>query len=198
MLIQNVGLCCNITHIFLKKFNILIEGKERTAKTKLFPAECAVWMCDTARSLRKNEFFIKTILDSLSGTQMGSIPEKLNCKKSRDTASLSPPMPCTSKIFMFSYRLISEEGTLFGVYSNSNSPKMLGSGAARQVASRALQSFSTAKNLHVSWGSLSLPAVLLGWRCPPSSWGPWRWPGRWSGTPRQGPCPSLKLLITNF
>ena len=72
-------------------------------------------MCDTARSLRKNEFFIKTILDSLSGTQMGSIPEKLNCKKSRDTASLSPPMPCTSKIFMFSYRLISEEGTLFGV-----------------------------------------------------------------------------------
>ena len=49
--------------------------------------------CDTARShvfreyLRENEFFSETILDCLSGTQMGSIHEKINHKKSHDTAS---------------------------------------------------------------------------------------------------------------
>ena len=48
---------------------------------------------NTARSqvfrkyFRKNEFFSETILDRLSGTQMGSIHEK-NAKKSRDTATL--------------------------------------------------------------------------------------------------------------
>ena len=47
----------------------------------------------TARShvfceyLCENEFFSETILDCLSGTQMGWINEK-NAKKSRDTASL--------------------------------------------------------------------------------------------------------------
>ena len=28
-----------IVHIYFKKFNILFEGKERPAKTKLFPAK---------------------------------------------------------------------------------------------------------------------------------------------------------------
>ena len=85
-------------------FYILIEGKERPAKTKLFPAKLrAVWYCaesdsaqyHTARShvfreyLRENEFFSETILDCLSGTQMGWInEEEKNAKKSRDTASL--------------------------------------------------------------------------------------------------------------
>ena len=46
MLIKNVGLCCNSTHIILKICNILIEGKVRHAKTKLFPAKLwAVWYC---------------------------------------------------------------------------------------------------------------------------------------------------------
>ena len=50
--------------------------------------------CDTAQShvfceyLRENEFFCETILDCLSGTQMGWINEKRNIKKPRDTASL--------------------------------------------------------------------------------------------------------------
>ena len=39
MLTKNVGLCCNSTHIFLYKFNILIEGKEKPAKTKLLSAK---------------------------------------------------------------------------------------------------------------------------------------------------------------
>ena len=39
--------------------------------------------------LRENEFFSETILDCLSGTQMGWINEKKNAKKSRDTASLN-------------------------------------------------------------------------------------------------------------
>ena len=43
MLTKNVWLCCNSNHIFLLKFNVIIEGKERPAKTKLFPAKlCAV------------------------------------------------------------------------------------------------------------------------------------------------------------
>ena len=35
MLVKKVGLCCNSTHIFLTKFNIFIEGKERPAKTNV-------------------------------------------------------------------------------------------------------------------------------------------------------------------
>ena len=64
----------------------------------------AVWYCaesdsakyHTARShvfckyLRENEFFRETILDCLSGTQMGWInKERKKCQKSRDTVSLS-------------------------------------------------------------------------------------------------------------
>ena len=55
----------NSTFIYFLKFNIVIEGKERPAKAKLFPAK-----------LRENEFFSETILDCLSETQMGSIHEK--------------------------------------------------------------------------------------------------------------------------
>ena len=40
--------------------------------------------------LRENEFFRETILDCLSGTQLGWInKERKKCQKSRDTVSLS-------------------------------------------------------------------------------------------------------------
>ena len=63
----------------------------------------------TARShvfreyLRENEFFSETILDCLSGTQMGWINEKKNAKKSRDTASLKKTF---SKVFNVNERII--------------------------------------------------------------------------------------------
>ena len=41
---KNVGLCCISTHIYFLKINILNQGKERPAKTKLLSAKlCAVW-----------------------------------------------------------------------------------------------------------------------------------------------------------
>ena len=52
MLIKNVGLCCNSKHIILKKCNILIEGKERPAKTKLFQAKLRT-VLDTSGSAVK-------------------------------------------------------------------------------------------------------------------------------------------------
>ena len=62
----------------------------------------AVWYCDESDSaqyytawsyifseyLRENEFFSESILDCLSGTQMGSLHGEKKCKTSRDTASL--------------------------------------------------------------------------------------------------------------
>ena len=42
-LTKKVGLCCNSSKIFLKFFSFFIHGKERPAKTKLFPAKlCAL------------------------------------------------------------------------------------------------------------------------------------------------------------
>ena len=51
MLIKNVDVA--IVHIYFFKFNILIEDKERPAKTKNFPAKlCAV--LDTFGSTRRS------------------------------------------------------------------------------------------------------------------------------------------------
>ena len=61
MFFLNVGQCCNIIRIFKKKFNILNQGKERAAKTKLLSAKlraeshCAEldsMQCDTILDLR--------------------------------------------------------------------------------------------------------------------------------------------------
>ena len=38
-LTQIFGLCSNCLHICFKKFNILFQGKERLAETKLMPAK---------------------------------------------------------------------------------------------------------------------------------------------------------------
>ena len=53
MLIKNVDVA--IVHIYFFKFNILIEDKERPAKTKNFPAKlCACAVLDTFGSTRRS------------------------------------------------------------------------------------------------------------------------------------------------
>ena len=71
MILRGVGLCA-VSHCVESD-----SAQYHTARSHVF-----------REYLRENEFFSETILDCLSGTQMGWINEKKNAKKSRDTASL--------------------------------------------------------------------------------------------------------------